>query len=235
MRLPDVAGYLMDVGLDVLGTFVDKTSNVIMAQLGDAATNTVNSAAEWWQHTGFASRPAPPTQGKSGCQTLTHTKSGGNIIYASRDVRGAKIYGNLKDGETCIYAAVGQARTLYKANGAIVHYTTSDNTPTGQQVMLYVGPDKIQLGNQYGVLTIDQNGVTIAGANGQAAIKVGASSGRVDVLGQQVNVQGSLVSCAGSIATCIGANASPTPLVQSAIYGASGQTGAPSKNVFIGP
>lgn len=233
IAIGDVFARLFDVGIDVLGTFLDAATNVITAQTGDSTSEAADSkVCEWWQQTGFVSRAAAPTQGGSSCQALKIKCGDKDIIFATRDTRGAKLSGNLKPGEACVYASAGQARTLYKASGAIVDYTTSDNTPTGTEVSSYVGPDKIQLSNQWGSITINAQGITISTADGTAGLVL--APGKATLAGQQVAVSGALVAVAGSVATCLGASAIPVPGVSSAIRGAGGGAGTACTTVFLG-
>jgi phage gp45-like len=233
MHPSEAFSFFFDVGKDVLFTFLDKTTNVILAQLGDSTTGTPDTdQSEWWQHVGISSRPAVPTKGSSSCQTVTLKRSDRDMVIATRDTRGTAIYGNLKDGETCIYAATGQARTLYKANGAIVHYTTSDNTTGGTSVTAYFGPDAIRLSNQFGGISIDSSGITLT--TGQAALTL-SMAGIAKLLGTQVAVQGSVAAISGSVSTCVGPNALPLNPVSACAYGPAGPVNIVSTNVFISP
>ncbi len=229
----ELFSYLFDVGKDVLNTVLNPTTKVIQAQIGDSTSGSVTSNnAEWWQHTGFASRPTTPTKGNSSCQVIALKRSDHDIIIATRDTRGTSIYGNLKDGETCIYASQGQARTLYKANGAIIHYTTSDNTAGGTSVSAYIGPDAIRLTNQFGGLSIDSSGITLS--TGQAAVTLSVA-GIAKLLGTQVAVQGSVAAISGSVSTCVGPNALPLNPLSACAYSPAGPINLVSTNVFISP
>ena len=140
----DIWGYLFGVGFDVMAASIDATTGIITAQIGDAVTGFVDSnGAEVWQHWGYASLPSPAT-GAGGAQGVAIKRSTGDIIICGRDPRSGQIWGNLKPGETCVFATgadgKGQARTLYKQDGSITHLTTDDNTPTGNAVMLRIGP-----------------------------------------------------------------------------------------------
>lgn len=96
---------MSEEGLDVLGTSVNDKNGAVSAQLGDAVSQeAVAEDAEWFQHVGFASRPARATPGKSSCQVLSLERTGRDVCYASRDLRKAPPYGALGEGETCLYA-----------------------------------------------------------------------------------------------------------------------------------
>lgn len=231
MNRNDIFSALFDFA-DVLVTVLNRTTKVIQAQIGDATGATPDSDdAEWWQASGFASLPAAPTQGSGGgaCQAVVLKHGDRDVIIASRDTRNSGIYGNLKSGETCVYAATGQARTLYKANGAIVHYTTADNTSSGTGVSAYFGPDKIQLINQWGAITIDSNGITLT--SGGASLQL-TPTGDAKMLGTTASVHGSAAAISGDVMTMIGPHATPA---NPALWGLSGVAGVASTNVFVSP
>jgi hypothetical protein len=232
-KVAQAFGYLFDVGKDILFAGLDKATKTILCQLGDATNQVADSdQAELWQQPGFWSLPAPPTQGKPSCQAVVLKRSDRDIIIATRDLRSSAIYGNLKPGETCVGASVGQARTLYKANGAVVHYTTQNNQAGGPGVSSYTGPDKIQLVIGACSITLDPTaGITIS--TGAAAITLDPS-GNLKVMGTQVGVQGSAVAIAGTVGTFLGRT--PTA-VTGVAYGppGAGPVALASASVFVSP
>lgn len=139
-----VVGQVFDIGVDILCTTVDPATGVLSGQTGDSTTQTPDSdKSEWWQHTGFTSRPATPSVGNASCQGIVLKQNDRDQIIATRDTRGTAILGNLADGETCVYASGSQARTVYKTDGSITSVTTDDNTPTGNSVFIRVDPKAI--------------------------------------------------------------------------------------------
>ena len=141
MAAPLDIGRLFDLGIDILGTTLGKVSGVILAQTGDSTAQRVKAnKAEWWQTTGFASRPALPSQGGASCQGLAIKCSDRHIVFAARDVRGTSILGNLADGEACVYAPAGMGAAYFKKNGAVFLSTTDDNTPGGNQILFSISP-----------------------------------------------------------------------------------------------
>lgn len=233
MSAHEVWSQLVDCGKDILSAGVDPATNVILCQTGNAVDSTADAdASELYGPPGYYGIPANPTPGKPSCQPVTLKGSDRDMIIGTRDTRDSKIYGNLKPGERCIAAGFpAQGRILIKNNGAIVLYTTSDNTPGGTGVSLYVGPDKIQIANQYGQLTLGPDGVTLSMADGSSAVML--SEGKASLAGTQVTVNGSLVSVAGAAATCIGTGAAPS-LATAALKGTSGPSATPCVTVFLG-
>lgn len=132
MHRSEVFGWLFDVGVDVLATSLGKVSGIVTAQLGDSTAGKADSdSAELWQQTGFYSRPAPPSAGGASCQGLVLKSGDRDIVFATSDKRSSQIYGNLAPGEACVFATVGQARSVWKADGSVRHMTTDDNTASG--------------------------------------------------------------------------------------------------------
>jgi len=211
---------LFDIGVDILKTVLSKTTGLITAQTGDVVSKTVNAdGAEWWQHVGFVSRPAVPTAGQAACQGIAIKRSDNDAIIATRDARGSTIYGSLADGESCIYSPGAQGRVLLKADGSVNIYTTSDNTGTGQSVILTVAPGAVSIGTPWGALVMDSNGIRMGA--GSAGIQVG-SDGTVTIIGTKIALNGGSVS--------LGATASPTNTI---LFGPSGLAAIPSTSVFV--
>lgn len=157
------------VGVSILNTVVDKVTGTILAVTGDArAPATDSSEAEWWQHIGFASRPSNPTptnteaQGICG-ESLTQRRGDRDICYASRDIRGQMLAGNLGPGETIIYAGgklgTSQGRVLMKDDGSVTLFTTDSNTATGNPVAFRISPTGgLEFTSQWGSMVFDQTG-----------------------------------------------------------------------------
>jgi phage gp45-like len=226
--------HMLNVGFDIMSVALDAVTKAIVAQIGDSTNENVDhDAAEWWQHTGFASMPAPPTQGASSCQGIAIKHSDRDMIIASRDLRGSMIYGNLKPGETCVYASSGAARVLLKRDGSIALYTTVDNTPTGTSISFILSPTEgVILATPWGGFTLTPgNGWVITGP-GSAALTLSALT--ATLAGTQVEVNGSLVAVSGTIGTFLGPLATPTP-VTAALHGPVGLAGVASTTVFISP
>jgi hypothetical protein len=134
-------GQVFDIGVDILCTTIDPSTGMLSAQTGDSTTQTPDSdKSEWWQHTGFSSRPATPSVGNASCQGIVLKQNDRDQVIATRDVRGTAILGNLADGETCVYASGAQGRTVWKADGSVRDMTTDNNKSTGNAVFAGISP-----------------------------------------------------------------------------------------------
>jgi hypothetical protein len=123
-------------GADVLGT-TQNEQGTLLAQTGDVVGEEAHSdGAEWWQHVGFASRPAKAKAGESACQAVTLEQGSNDVCIASRDIRGAALYGRLGEGESCVYAGgpdnAGTCKvTLYNAGAATTIEALADAIKLG--------------------------------------------------------------------------------------------------------
>lgn len=229
-------GYYFSVGVDIMASTVDAKTNVVTVTLGNSTTGTVDSSqATLLQQAGFTSVPAAPTNGQPSCQAIVLRRGDSDIVIGTRDVRVAFLYGNLKPGDTAVYATSGQAQGLFKNTGHAVLCTTSDNTAAGTTHSVDIGPDGFHVTTKYGTISLDANGFTVT--IGTAALTM-TPAGIVKLLGQQVAVQGALAAISGTVATCIGPAAAPTAPAAgptSALHGLTGAAAAPSVNVFISP
>lgn len=232
--------------VDVLRTTVTATSKKIVAQIGSIGSEsggepapndsgdgevtavTDNDDVEWWQHVGFASRPPKADPGNAAAQAFLIRQGGIDAAIASQDLRGLAIYGNLADGETCVYAGgadgKAQARVLLKADGSATLYTKKGNTDggAGMMIQLDAANGAIRLVNDqgYGII-IDSSGVTLTAKN--AGLTLG-SDGNIKLIGtKQTQIDGAGV-CLGSVVV---------PGVNSAITGPTGIAGKASLKVLI--
>ena len=195
---------------DVMTSTKDDTTGSLTSQLGNVtASEVISDGAETWSHFGFASRPSEALPGSDDApQVLAIARSDRDLVVAERDVRGQQIYGNLKAGETCLYAAgkdaKAQARILLKADGGINLYTKQGNTDSGLGIAMLINAadDSITLTNSKGIgIRISDDGVQIIGKGGLAGItvsdKVDISSASVSV--PNLNVLGGLAVGAGGM------------------------------------
>lgn len=221
---------IFQIGIDVLKTTVDNTTKKILAQIGNVNGAGLNQGdnVEWYQHVGFASRPPKAVPGEEACKAVSIRQGGTDAVIASHDARGLELYGNLADGETCIYAAgedgEAQARILLKKDGSINLYTRKGNTSggTGMMISLDAANGAIRLVNDQGYgLIIDADGVKLTAGGAGLVLE---SGGNVKLIGTgQTQVDGGGI-CIGSLAV---------PGVNSALTGVTGLVGKASLKVLI--
>lgn len=141
----------------------------ILAQLGtvnDAGTAETDSEnADWIQQVGIASRPSLAQPGSTSPAAYAVTVPGGDrdTCIGSQDVRCLDIYGNLAEGETCVFAAgkdgKSQGRVIIKDDGSVTLYTTDTNTKAGAAVALRISPTGgLEFTSQWGSLVLDETG-----------------------------------------------------------------------------
>lgn len=215
---------ILKIGIDILATALDSVTGLITAQLGDVVEEQAESqAAKWVQHVGFASRPAIPTPQNAAAQAYCITQSDYDICIASSDQRTSAMYGQLKDGETSLFASTGQARCMAKADGSISLMTTSDNTKDGAMVAIRVLPTAIQFIAPWGKLVFDATGLhvlTLAGARLDLGAMIGLPA-PLSSLSSYATISAGIVNCDGS-----SVNLGPsTGVFSPAAIGAPGTTG----------
>jgi hypothetical protein len=239
MSAHDVFAQMFDVGKDILVTYLNAETNVILAQIGDSTASVPDAdAAEWWQHTGFWSRPALPTQGGASCQGLIIKRGDRDVVYATRDTRNSSIYGKLADGETCVGASTGQARTFYKADGSIQHVTSVGNTAGGTTFIVSQASDgsyTIQAPTALFKMAADGS-ITLGNTTGGITID---AAGNVKIFGVAVHVQASAVAAiSGDVVTQLGPVPAIAGLGSIGVAYTSTATAGPatgSKNVVVSP
>lgn len=198
---------MVRVGAHVLNTTVSTATKKILAQIGsnEGEGQTEADNVEWWQHVGFASRAPNPNKGKGGkeaTQAIVVRAGGRDVAFASQDLRGLDLYGNLSPGETCIYSSgpdgSAQARVLLKADGSINLYTTEGNASGGTSMGVFVNTDgSINVASSKGnALLLGSDGsVKVFNASGGLQIKDDgsiklASGAKVEISGGSITMGG---------------------------------------------
>jgi hypothetical protein len=229
MAAPTLAD-VFQIGVDILRTTVTTVTKKIVAQTGSVVGKTTDADnVEWWQHVGFTSRPPKPHAGKAAAQAVVIRQGGIDVAISSQDLRGLDLYGELADGETAVYApgetGTGQARSIYKADGSIHHYTRKGNTSGGAGMTIQMDADAgaIRMTNSDGfAIIIDSDGIVLTA--GAASLTL-AASGNITLVGTgQTQVDG-----AGILLGALG-----LPGLDNAITGPAGIAGKPSPKVLIG-
>lgn len=206
-------GELFRVGIGVLRTYIAETG-AVMAQTGDAATEFVDrDDVMWWQHIGFISRPSKPKLKQAAAEVVKLIRGSYDVIIASRDLRGLKLAGSLKEGETCIYAAGengdGQARILLKGDGTVAIYTLTGNADGGESVTIQVRPSgEIHIASPLGGVSITDGKITLISKAG-SGLQLDADGFKT--IGQNAIIGGN-VTLGDATATGVATQASLTPL-----------------------
>lgn len=202
-------GELFHVGVAILSTTIDKVTNTVLAQLGSVTEEYVYSDnAELYGSLGLAARPSKPTKGQNAAECVA-LKGDRDIILACRDKRGQAIYGNLKEGETCLYGpgefGTSKGRVLIKQDGSVTLMTTDTNTTDGNTVGLRISPTGgLFFTSQWGTMKLDETGfhvitaagprIDMGGANipGLSSVPLGSS------IAGYCTITAPIVKCAGS-------------------------------------
>lgn len=220
---------LIQIGVDVLSTIVDKVNNRVLAYLGDVKAQQGDSdAAQWMQHVGWCSLPSLPVAGKSAAQCVTVRRSDSDFVIASQDSRSLMMYGGIGPGEFCAFAAgangTSQGRILGKTDGSVQLYTRQGNAAggNGMVVQLDAANNAFRALNGLGFgIIADANGVTIT--SGAASLTLG-QDGSVTLVGTaKVQVDGPSVVLGSLVA----------PGVNSAVHGPTGLAAIASLKVLI--
>lgn len=224
---------LIDHGVDILSTSIDKATNRILAFLGDVkAKQGTSDRAKWVQHEGFWSRPPNPVAGKVACQATVIRRSDGDIVIGSTDSRTIGMYANLGPGESCMGGGgpdgKSQGRAFCKGDGSVNMYTRAGNTPDGDGMVCQLdaanNAARMLNGLGYGIIA-DATGVTIT--VGKASITLNGDTGDINIVATgQLQIDGTAIVLGSSLVP-------PISGVQSALFGATGIAGLPSTKVFI--
>ena len=165
------------VGLDVLSTFQDSTTNVTLVNLGDSSSGYRDSdQADIWNATqGVMCQPAAPTAGSPSCQTIVLSGGNRDSVIAMRDVRSAGTYGTLSPGDSVLFATgQGYSRVYCRQNGQVQITTNEGNTSGGTSTTITVATD--------GTITIDAPTEVKVGPNA-ASVAIAGGSDHVSLAG----------------------------------------------------
>jgi hypothetical protein len=224
MAAPDARG-MIQVGIDILTTTVDPKTKKILVQLGDVhreSTDTDN--AELWQQTGFASRPPKPEAKKTAAQAAVFKAGDHDIVFATQDLRGLVLYGQLDHGETCVYAAgpdgTGQARALFKKDGSINLFTKKGNATAGAGMGIFITVGgAISMASHNGAAILLEEDAAIKMFNGSGGIQI-KPDGHIKIAsGSKVEISGASITLGGPSALPIAIG----PNVVTAIAGLQAQ------------
>lgn len=136
-----------------------------------------------------------------GAETVSLNTSNGYITIAARDIRTGAIAGNVRMGETTVYAPGSQACTMYKNDGSITHMTTQDGTAEGQTVYDRTSATAFTRFAPWGRETFDKNGYHLFTFSG-ARLDMGGIGGLpspLSSLGSWARLSAKMVSIEGSV------------------------------------
>lgn len=193
---------LLIIGKDILGTQLN-TRGSISAQIGDSVTGDAESNdCAYWQQVGFASRPSDAQSGKSSAQCLAFEQGDRDIIFATKDIRGQEIYGNLSAGETVMYApgadGEGQAKVSLKGDGSVTLFTTDDNTSDGNGVYLRLDKNALSFIAPWGRMVFDKTGFHVEIQNGASLDLSGVNlPGPLAGMSSSAKISASIISVDG--------------------------------------
>ena len=175
---------------DVIGTAgseaPNNATNSVNIHLGNSASGeTYTKSAMMFSPPGIMSIPLPPgsidgsgnfnaaSTSLNAAQALAFVNNDQYVVFATRDTRTQFATGNLKAGETSVYAPGSSARTTYKLDGSVNHIT---QTSDGSQVYLQVSPTALSFFAPWGRLVFDATGFHLATSSG-ATFDLGAMNG----------------------------------------------------------
>lgn len=118
--------------------------------------------ADIWSDYGFAYRPAAP-DAKGATQVVADFVAGRWSVIASRDTRGADIYGALNEGDVAVWS-IGKNAVRLNADGSISLFKQGATVDSA----VAIGDDgAITLLNEWGVVQLGSDGFSVTLASGQ--------------------------------------------------------------------
>jgi hypothetical protein len=226
---------------NILESVYDKAVGFVTSVIGDSFTKTnYDTDAVNFYPPGFIGL-SPDAKNQQAAEAITYEQADRTCILGVRDERAAAIAGNLKPGETCLFAlgpeANGQGRIMLKDKdgvSTISIYTTVGNSENGTSILISMSSDNsINIINgAKSFCSFDADGNIILG-NTAAGIRIG-SDGTISISGKtcQIGTQNVMLGLGASAATAV--VASPTPVVMGVPPG-SPLGVKPSGSVFVAP
>jgi hypothetical protein len=168
-----MSDYEIEIGVGLLATELASNGSPV-GQTGDAINNVVDSSgAEIYGPIGYCARPSKAIAGQSSCQAVAIKGGSRDALVAFRDTRAQEIYGNLSEGDVCIYSmgpdGSGTSKLSVKGDGSIILSTERPGTaPIEGNVGVYLrlDRDKLEFRAPWGRMTFDNTGFTVVCQNG---------------------------------------------------------------------
>ena len=200
MSGPSRPGDTFDVH-HVLRTTVTE-DGVVMLNIGDARGEiSADERVPLFQAPGVLSLPANPSPGSGGAEVMCLETSSGYIGICARDNRKAALAGNVKQGETVVFASGSQACSIYKNDGSVTHMTTENGQSSGPTIYERMAPDGFVRFARWGKETFDPTGFHIFTFSG-ARLDMGGIGGLpapFSSLGSYARLSAKMVSIEGSV------------------------------------
>lgn len=152
--------------------------------------------ADIWSAYGFAYRPAAP-DAKGATQVVADFVAGRWSVIASRDTRGADVFGALNEGDVVVWSIGGVALRMNADGSTSLFKKNEGETP---DAFVSIASDSaITLCNEWGTIQISSDGISLMLNDGSAGLQISAADG-VNIVGQKAAFQ------VGSISLGVGAS-----------------------------
>lgn len=178
--------------------------------------------ADIWSAYGFAYRPAAP-DAKGATQVVADFVAGRWSVIASRDTRGADVFGALNEGDVAVWS-IGKNAVRLNADGSISLFKQGESADSA----VAIGKDGvISLMNEWGMIQLGPDGFSVILASGQG-FSLGPEG--MNVIGPTCAIQ------CGAIFLGVGAS---VPLVSVPTIPGTGTTGPgfaslkPTLNILV--
>lgn len=184
---------------DLLATFLE--AGAFSAQLGDVETEAVIGLdADVWGPAGLASRPSKPDpDNNEAAQALVLKTGTRDAVIGMKDTRNAAIFGNVKEGETCLYASgpqgEGTGRVLMKDSGDTASITLllqKDNDSSGLPIVLQLKSDNslnIALTDKVAV-NMSADGINMTATDGTLSSAFSITPAEINLVSTKINLHG---------------------------------------------
>lgn len=187
----------------VLKTHLADKTKRILATIGSVVGEGLTDASnvEWFQHVGFASRPANAVLGKESAEAVVVRSGGQDYAIASFDARALDVYGSLGPGEVTLFGigadGTAQGRLLIKGDGSINIFTKKGNEKSGTGMGIFVRSDgSIDVLSHSGAALMVGSDGTVKMFNGSCAVQLKAGKAEING-GSQLALSGASVAIGG--------------------------------------
>lgn len=217
---------------DIMSSTIDSTTGTLTytTGVGVKSANTFTQGAEVWSCPGIISVPPAIQAGaKDAPQGVFLTRGDRDICIAQRYITPQTLSGNIKPGDTCIYAAgadsTAQPRILIKGSDNTINlYTTKGNVAGATGLGLFVdgNNDNITITNSTGCgIKINSDGISLF--TSKASIIIGNDGNITITATVTAQMDGSTVVLGSTV----------IPVTNAAVHGPAGNIAVASLKVLI--